>query len=84
MRGPWEFEDPACREIGTEIFYLNQGETELAKEAKAICGRCIHRKECADWGIHNEKFGVWGGLTEDNRRLLRRKLKIIIKETHDA
>ncbi len=36
--------------------------------ARSICGKCIHQAECAEWGIHNERYGIWGGLTEAHRK----------------
>ena len=42
-------------------------------EAVAICEECPARDACADHGLA-EKFGVWGGTSERERRRLRRKL----------
>jgi hypothetical protein len=46
---------------------------------KSICSQCSHQTECAEWGIQKEDFGVWGGLSELDRRLIRRKKNIILK-----
>lgn len=39
-----------------------------------ICGGCEVRKPCLDYAIeHDENHGVWGGLTENQRRDLKRR-----------
>lgn len=43
-------------------------------EAKKLCAMCVHRADCAEWGIDNETHGVWGGLDPEERRLLKRRL----------
>jgi WhiB family redox-sensing transcriptional regulator len=52
--------------------------------AKSICRQCPHQTECAEWGIQNEIHGIWGGITEGERRFIRRKRKIIMKEDEVA
>lgn len=43
-------------------------------EAKAICADCPVRQDCATWALDvGEDHGVWGGLSEDERRALRRR-----------
>lgn len=59
----------------TDLFYRpysSKAESRaLIKEVKAICGRCPEMHPCREWGIHHEEFGVWGGLTEQERRAYR-------------
>lgn len=43
------------------------------QEAKKICRPCPVRKECLDWAIGNEDYGVWGGTTAYERRKIREK-----------
>ena len=47
--------------------------------AKKICLSCPHKAECAEWGIKNESFGIWGGLTETDRRPIRRARNIRVR-----
>jgi WhiB family transcriptional regulator, redox-sensing transcriptional regulator len=47
--------------------------------AKSICNLCPHRIECAEWGIENEYYGIWGGLTERQRQSIRRQRNISLK-----
>jgi WhiB family redox-sensing transcriptional regulator len=42
-------------------------------EAKAVCRRCPVNAECLDWALASkQEWGVWGGLSEDERRALTR------------
>jgi WhiB family redox-sensing transcriptional regulator len=43
--------------------------------AKAVCARCPVREPCLDWALEtNQGSGVWGGMSEDERRAYRRSL----------
>lgn len=58
-------EGRACRMVDPEIFF-NEADEGLAV---ALCFQCPVRELCLAWAMeHNEKFGVWGGLTELERR----------------
>lgn len=84
MREPWEYEDPSCAEIGGDLFFPEKegqpfGNIEIAM-AKRICLSCPHKTECAEWGINNEIYGIWGGLVETDRRRVRKERSIILRE----
>jgi hypothetical protein len=89
MREPREYENPLCAEIGGDFWFPERDDPENRKlldpsYAKSICRSCIHRTECAQWGIKNERFGIWGGLTEYERTLLRTRSKIRVKDWKSA
>jgi WhiB family redox-sensing transcriptional regulator len=84
MRVPWEFENPLCSEVDTELFFPDIGSSSQAFNAKRICKICPHIAECFEWGLRKERFGVWGGVTERDRRKLRAKLNIKIQEENVA
>jgi hypothetical protein len=44
----------------------------------SICGKCVHQSECAEWGIKNERYGIWGGLTHGKRARIRTERNIVI------
>lgn len=69
---PW-FEAALCRETDPEIFFPDG---DSARAAKATCMRCEVRTECLNWALdRHERFGIWGGLTEhERRRLYTRKV----------
>ncbi len=66
----------ACVEEDPELFFP-VGSTgpavDQAEEAKRVCARCDVREPCLEFAIGtNQDAGVWGGLTEDERRTLKR------------
>jgi WhiB family redox-sensing transcriptional regulator len=67
----------ACREEDPELFFPigNTGPALLQiEEAKAVCMRCDVRDACLQWALDTgQDAGVWGGLSEDERRALRRR-----------
>ena len=89
MREPREYENPLCAEIGGDFWFPERDNPENRKlldpsYAKSICRSCTHKTECAQWGIKNERFGIWGGLTEYERTLLRTRSKIRVKDWKSA
>lgn len=63
----------ACAQVDPELFFpTSQGNT-YTRDAKRVCGRCDVQTECGLYAMeHDEGFGVWGGLSERDRRRLRR------------
>ena len=66
-----------CRGVDPEVFYPVSDDDEAAEEAKSICALCPVREPCLEFALSTrEKNGVWGGLTErERRRVLRRRRK---------
>ena len=64
-----------CAEVDPEIFFPDKG--DKTAHVKQICKACTVRAECLEYSFkHNERFGVWGGLTELDRRRLRSRKKV--------
>jgi len=66
----------ACLDEDPELFFP-VGTTGTAldqvEKAKQVCRRCDVTEPCLDWALEtNQDAGVWGGLSEDERRTLRR------------
>ena len=60
-----------CAEIDPDLFYPESGAPN--RDAKRICAGCDVRAECLAYALaHRERFGVWGGTTERERRRMRR------------
>ena len=60
-----------CVGIDAELFFPDRGEP--TRHAKAVCAGCEVRAECLDYALETgQKFGVWGGTSERERRALRR------------
>ncbi|MFD9127112.1 WhiB family transcriptional regulator [Kitasatospora sp. NPDC059571] len=63
----------ACREADDDLFYHPPGERGAAHDArearaKRVCARCPVREPCLAFSLRTrEAYGVWGGLTEDER-----------------
>jgi len=69
--GDWQ-ERALCAETDPEAFFPEQGGT--TREAKKICTACEVRAQCLEHALVNdEKGGIWGGLSERERRRLRRR-----------
>ena len=69
--------DAACRDTDPSLFFP-VGQTGPAIEhiakAKAVCETCDVKVECLEYALMtNQDAGVWGGLTEDDRRKIRRE-----------
>ena len=61
-----------CAETDPEAFFPEKGGS--TREAKKICVQCPVRAECLEYALANdERFGIWGGLSERERRRLRRR-----------
>ena len=67
----WQ-EQALCAETDPEAFFPEKGGS--TREAKKICTGCEVRTECLEYALANdERFGIWGGLSERERRRLRRR-----------
>ena len=64
-----------CKGSDPLVFYPPSEDDSLADEAKTICGMCAVRQTCLEFALTTrEKHGVWGGLTErERRRVLRQR-----------
>lgn len=81
MREPRNYEAPLCAEVGGEWWFPDKEDNNIdSMYAKSICRRCQHQTECAEWGIHNERHGIWGGLVDRQRQAIRRQRKITVRE----
>ena len=66
----WQ-EQALCAETDPEAFFPEKGGS--TREAKKICTGCEVKAECLEYALSNdERFGIWGGLSERERRRLRR------------
>lgn len=66
---------PACADVeDKEIFFPMPGET--GAEARAVCRRCPLRRPCGAWALDQPHLaGVWGGMTERERRSWQRTVE---------
>lgn len=67
----WWAERAAC--VGRSDLFFSDHLATTVKKAKAICAVCVVRPECLDHAMNNIETGVWGGLTANERRVVKRK-----------
>jgi WhiB family redox-sensing transcriptional regulator len=69
--GAWR-EQALCAQTGPDFFFPEPGGS--VREAKRLCLACAGREACLQYALaHDERFGVWGGLSEQERARLRRE-----------
>jgi WhiB family transcriptional regulator, redox-sensing transcriptional regulator len=66
----WQ-ENALCTQVDAEIFFPEKGRSP--RDAKKICAGCDVREQCLQWAMAtNQRHGVWGGLTSQERSILAR------------
>ena len=61
-----------CAQTDPEAFFPEKGGS--TREAKRVCRSCEVRAECLEYALeHDERFGIWGGTSERERRRLKRQ-----------
>jgi WhiB family transcriptional regulator, redox-sensing transcriptional regulator len=71
VRQQW-FDRAACLHTDPDAFYPEKGGSSRA--AKRVCHTCPVQAECLSYALANdERFGIWGGLSERERRQLKRR-----------
>jgi WhiB family redox-sensing transcriptional regulator len=67
----WQ-DDANCLGVDPDLFFPERGAS--TREAKEVCRGCVVREQCLEFALQNgEKFGIWGGLSERERRRIRRQ-----------
>ncbi len=76
-------QDAECRDLDPTLFFpvgVTGAAVDQIAAAKDICAGCPVRSECLEFAITtNQEFGVWGGTSEDERRVLRRKWRARVR-----
>ena len=68
----WQ-ERSLCAQTDPEAFFPEKGGS--TREAKRVCTTCEVRVECLEYALdHDERFGIWGGLSERERRRLKKAM----------
>ena len=61
-----------CLGVDPDLFFPERGAS--TREAKEVCRNCIVQNDCLEYALANsEKFGIWGGMSERERRRIRRQ-----------
>ena len=65
-------EQAVCGQVDPELFFPESGASTAIP--KKLCGVCPVRVQCLDWALANDiRHGVWGGLSDNERRRIRRR-----------
>jgi WhiB family redox-sensing transcriptional regulator len=64
----------ACRDVASNVFFAEDPMGLFEEQsAKAVCGQCFVIDDCLAYAItHDPPFGVWGGMTTAERRVVRK------------
>lgn len=79
----WQ-ENAKCVGTDVEVFYLPYGARMADKrkriaEAKKVCAGCSVREQCLTYALDiQEPYGVWGGLSEEERRVILRRNSVAL------
>ena len=72
-----------CLGVDPDLFFPERGAS--TREAKEVCRGCVVRDDCLEYALANgEKFGIWGGLSERERRRIRRQRALARRSTLEA
>jgi WhiB family redox-sensing transcriptional regulator len=74
----WNWKDEAlCAETDPEAFFPEKGGS--TREAKRVCSGCAVQYECLQYALANdERFGIWGGLSERERRRVKQQQRTLL------
>lgn len=70
------YKQALCSDLPTEIWFPVEEDEDYEEKiiyAKEVCAACPVLVECQTHAIKNEEFGIWGGMTEKERRSTRRR-----------
>ena len=78
----WQ-DDANCLGVDPDLFFPERGAS--TREAKEVCRACAVRVDCLEYALVNgEKFGIWGGLSERERRRIRRQRALTVRKVASA
>lgn len=77
----------ACRGHDSEVWFSSA--PEAVEYAKAVCSACVVRLRCQDYALADpalttRETGIWGGLTDDERRRIKRKRRLMAQRERSA
>lgn len=77
------YEQAACKDADTSLFFAERGQNRQVAEAKAICAACPVVHDCLTEALKIADMpGVWGGLTFEQRKRLRAGMSYVVVACH--
>lgn len=74
--------DALCTQTEPEIFFPDKGGS--TEDAKTVCVQCRVRDQCLEYALERgERYGVWGGKSERQRRAIEKERGIVLNEDED-
>lgn len=72
---------PACENFPDAFYpdYKMAGGMALEGYARSLCDPCPLKAACGKYGVYNEEYGIWGGLSAKERNKLRKQLGIVLE-----
>ncbi len=69
-------EGALCAQVDPELFFPEKGGS--TRDAKQLCRACDVREACLEYALeHEQRYGVWGGLSErERRRMVRQRQEV--------
>lgn len=62
-----------CRTVDPDLWFAEKGDYATTQRAKKFCRECVVSRRCLEFAVaNNEQHGVWGGLSTEERKQLRR------------
>lgn len=81
MKYPAFTGDEPCRSVGTDSYYPDETSRIDNAVLKNLCvNACAMYAECYEWSLHHEGWGFWAGMTNGERRAVRRTRNIIYSD----
>ena len=78
----WQ-DDANCLGVDPDLFFPERGAS--TREAKEVCRGCVVREQCLEFALlTNQESGIWGGLSEDERRKVRARQAQSAATSRDA
>lgn len=72
----FEITDAPCQKnVDPEIFFPDPTDREGIAKAKEVCAKCASTSECLSFALKTNSYGVWGGMTDEDRKSYKRKMQ---------
>jgi len=76
----WTGDEP-CRSMDPEWYFPAEKVAYSSEQRQVceICATCQMRPQCLEWGLHHERYGIWGGLNQYGLDRIRRERRIRVE-----